>query len=231
MSTGSSPPEGQAPTDCEVVRDLLPLYVGGDEEHAERVSLVESHLGTCQGCRLEHDRYDEARAALQRVSGGERGADWPEADQVNLWPAVALALESETPPRGARRPARPGRLGGFAFALCAAVLFTVGLGIAYRLGSQQAPPGSGGIDVPLAASQLGTGGPAPGEDGGTTIVDAHGITGTWDSPAGVLRLSFPVEVYSHRALLVPVTPTGSDVPSRYLQREFVPVGVGHQVRF
>jgi len=35
---------------CEVIRDLLPLYVDGVASEESR-ALIEEHLKTCEGCR------------------------------------------------------------------------------------------------------------------------------------------------------------------------------------
>ena len=70
--------------DCEVIRDLLPLYA---EQMASPAStaLVEEHLQTCEACRAELEQMrlpvpvqlepqpDAADGGKRRLRGGKKG--------------------------------------------------------------------------------------------------------------------------------------------------------------
>jgi hypothetical protein len=229
MTTDQTPPEATLPRACQIVQDLLPLYVGGDEDSAQSTATVESHLGSCQPCRLEHETYREARGALLRLRPPSGVEPWVgEATPVELWPGISRALQEERLLEPRPHALRP--LGGRWFhrltlALCASLLFSVGLGIAYRVGSAQGAA-TEGTDA-VVSSGL-TGGPAGA--GGSVVVDGNGVSASWQPAAARLSLTMPVEVYPHRALTVPARP-GAGARERYLQREYAPVAAGVAVRF
>lgn len=79
---------------CEDVRELLPLYAGGEAAENERVA-AEAHLALCAGCARELDHYREMRANLASV----REEDPPSG----TWKAITEGACARLFPRGARR--------------------------------------------------------------------------------------------------------------------------------
>ena len=229
MTTEPTPSEATTSRACQVVRDLLPLYVGGDDESEQSTATVESHLGSCQPCRLEHETHREARGALLSLRPpADAGVGECVGVEVDLWPGVSRALQEERLVEP--RPQAPQPLTGRWFhrltiALCACLLFSVGLGIAYRVGTYQGGGSPGSTEV-LSSGLAGAQAPAPG----ASTVDAHGVSAAWQLEAARLSLSLPVEVYPHRSLMVPAGP-GGVASERYLQREYFPVSAAAAVRF
>jgi anti-sigma factor RsiW len=117
---------------CDDVRELLPLYAGGEGAEGDRPE-VEAHLALCAACARELDQVRELRSAL-----GSLGTQ-PLPPQASK--AVWSAVRDEFFPRPAwRRDAVR-----FAAAL------VLGLGI-----------GAGGwLALPRASSEVRTGGTGP----------------------------------------------------------------------
>ncbi len=114
---------------CEEVRDLVPLYAGGELEEGERVA-AEAHLAFCADCARELDLYREIRAEL----AGLRGDEPPPA----TWRELREGIEAELFPRRRRRPAFGGLL-----PFAAALLLGATLGLAaYVARGIPAPSGS-----------------------------------------------------------------------------------------
>jgi anti-sigma factor RsiW len=79
---------------CDDIRDLLPLFAGGELEDGERV-LAEAHLDHCPSCARELDLYREDRARLADLRGDEPPA--------GTWKALQEGIRAELFPRKASR--------------------------------------------------------------------------------------------------------------------------------
>ena len=77
---------------CSRVRDLLPLYAGGDLPERKAQAVVE-HLATCAECQQESDSYQDAIGALRRASAPRSS----EGDWLECWQAVEPSLEQQRP--------------------------------------------------------------------------------------------------------------------------------------
>lgn len=71
---------------CEEIRELLPLYAGGELDPEERVA-AEAHLGFCADCGRELDLYREARAQLADLREDE--------SPPGTWRALREGVEAE----------------------------------------------------------------------------------------------------------------------------------------
>lgn len=118
---------------CDDIRDLLPLYAGGELEDAERI-LAEAHLDGCASCARELDLYREDRARLAELRGDEPPA--------GTWARLQDGLQAELFPRRRSRYA-------FLLRLAAALLAGLALGVVFHKGRREAPaaPGSGTHEV------------------------------------------------------------------------------------
>ena len=77
---------------CWHVRDLLPLYAGGDLPD-RKVRAVAEHLATCAECQQEAESHQEAVAAIRRTSAQPPS----EGDWLECWQAVEPTLEHQRP--------------------------------------------------------------------------------------------------------------------------------------
>jgi len=120
--------------DCEEIRELLPLYAGGELDPGERLG-AEAHLSFCADCGRELDLYREDRARLAGVREDE--------PPPGVLDALRKGLEAELFPRKARRP-RPAIESMTRFA--AAILLGVVIGLVAhdvaRRGKPSSPPPS-----------------------------------------------------------------------------------------
>jgi anti-sigma factor RsiW len=113
---------------CEDVRDLLPLYVGG-EASGDDQRAVEEHVRLCGACARELDQYREARAQLALLREGEAPAA--------LWRSLWAGVRSELFPPST---SGPGASWVEMSLRCAAALF---LGMAIGLVAHLASGGGG----------------------------------------------------------------------------------------
>lgn len=82
---------------CDEVRDLLPLYAGGEARENERVA-AEAHLAVCAACARELDQYREMRAHL----AGVREEEAPSGTWRAIAEAVWARVFPQAPSRGWR---------------------------------------------------------------------------------------------------------------------------------
>ena len=68
---------------CNALRDLLPLYAGGEVEENERIA-VDGHLPYCPDCARELNDYREARGLLSALR--------EEGNPPDLWKNIRPAL-------------------------------------------------------------------------------------------------------------------------------------------
>lgn len=113
---------------CDDIRDLLPLFAGGELEDGERV-LAEAHLDHCPSCARELDLYREDHARLADLRGDEPPA--------GTWKALQEGIRSELFPRQSFRHAFPLRL-------AAALVVGLALGIALHKGRPEVPAAPAG---------------------------------------------------------------------------------------
>jgi hypothetical protein len=69
---------------CEKMKELLPLFSGGDVEENERIA-VEGHLAVCAECARESEAYIKARKELSFLREGPM-------PEVDLWSGVSAKL-------------------------------------------------------------------------------------------------------------------------------------------
>ncbi len=86
--------------DCEEIRELLPLYAGGDLEGEEREA-VEAHVNVCAACARELDLFREARAALTGLSDEDVP---PPGGWKSIWGGVRQGLFFHLSPSRFFRP-------------------------------------------------------------------------------------------------------------------------------
>jgi len=72
---------------CEEIRDLLPLYAGGESYDSERTA-VEAHVAVCAASARELDHFREARANLALLREGSA----PPGTFKTLWTGVRADL-------------------------------------------------------------------------------------------------------------------------------------------
>lgn len=65
---------------CEDIRDLLPLFAGGETADNERLA-VEAHLSMCLECGRELEEYREARRMLSDL----REVPMPAGAEASMW--------------------------------------------------------------------------------------------------------------------------------------------------
>jgi anti-sigma factor RsiW len=80
---------------CDDIRDLLPLYAGGELEEGERI-LAEAHLDHCASCARELDLYREDGARFADLRGDE--------PPPGTWKVLHEGIRAELFPRKAPRP-------------------------------------------------------------------------------------------------------------------------------
>ncbi len=103
---------------CEEIRDLLAVYVGGEAHENERIA-VEAHLPSCAECRCIHDEYRELRAKLGELKEGAAPAGAIET----IWPRVSEEISP--------RSRKAGRLVAFEWLVRAAAVVVMGVTIGY----------------------------------------------------------------------------------------------------
>ena len=108
---------------CSRVRDLLPLYAGGDLPERKARTLVE-HLAACAECQQEAEGHQDAVGALRRASAQPP----PQGDWLACWQAVEPSLEQQRP--SGRIIRLPTALAAGRWLRAAAMLlFALGIGI------------------------------------------------------------------------------------------------------
>lgn len=132
---------------CDEMRDLLPLYAGGETEDNERIA-VEAHLSLCSDCARELEEFRQARGLLEAL----REEETPPGTSSKIWKRV----------RDEMFPAKRTVAIGDGFLKCAAVL-VIGVAIGYAAFTAFRPT------EPVRAESPRT---APAEDTSNTMV--HG---------------------------------------------------------
>ncbi|HXG62554.1 MAG TPA: zf-HC2 domain-containing protein [Planctomycetota bacterium] len=135
---------------CGEIRELLPLYVGGEASEEDR-GAVEEHVRFCGACARELDQYREARTHLAVL----REVDVP----PGLWRSMWAGIRGELFPRSVPAAGASWMETGLR---CAAALF---LGVAIGLGAhlvggdrpQEIPAAPEGVREPVSASVPGSG--------------------------------------------------------------------------
>lgn len=125
---------------CDDIRDLMPLFVGGEAEDNERIA-VEAHVSVCSECAAELEEFRRARAAL-------------------------VDLRSEEPPlevvEGVGRNLHPRPLLGADWFVRAAAVLVVGIAIGFlgvTLVRKDADSGAGGVPAVRRSAALVSPGP------------------------------------------------------------------------
>lgn len=118
---------------CSRVRDLLPLYAGGDLPERKAQALVE-HLATCAECQQEAESYQDAVGAIRRANAQVP----PEGDWLKCWEAVEPSLEQPKPSGRIIRLPTSLEAGRW---LRAAAMLLVALGIGIVIGRGLRPEG------------------------------------------------------------------------------------------
>jgi len=108
---------------CEEIRDLLPLYAGGELGPEERMA-AEAHLSLCAECGRELDLYREDRVRLADAREDE--------PPPGVLKALREGIEAELFPRKAS-------LGLLAARFAAALLLGLALGLAVHAGRRALP--------------------------------------------------------------------------------------------
>ncbi len=107
---------------CEKIRELLPLFPGGELEENEQIA-VDGHLPVCMDCAREAQEYAEARRNLAALRE-ERIAE------VDLWSGISSKLFPVK-----NRPSRR----EWAVRYAAVIVMGLGIGFLATQGSQEAP--------------------------------------------------------------------------------------------
>ncbi len=135
---------------CESVRELLPLFAGGELEAGERLA-AEAHLGYCAECARELDAYRVALAGLARSR--------EEEPPSGTWQALAQGVHRALFP--AKRDRRP--LLVLARSCAAALLLGLVVGLAaHHLGRRAVPAAAVRASDPGLAP-ITASGPSPSE--------------------------------------------------------------------
>ncbi len=103
---------------CEEIRDLLALHVGGETHENERIA-IEAHLPGCMACRCAFDEYRELRAQMSEMKDGTA----PNGAIESIWPRVrAEILPGEK---------KTGRIVAMEWLVRAAAVVVIGIALGY----------------------------------------------------------------------------------------------------
>jgi anti-sigma factor RsiW len=113
---------------CEEIRDLLALHVGGEAHENERIAL-EAHLPSCAECRCALDEYRELRQAMADLKEGSA----PRGAIESTWTRVQQEIA----------PAKKGgRVMAMEWLIRAAAVVVIGVAIGYssmQVAAQRTP--------------------------------------------------------------------------------------------
>lgn len=72
---------------CDEMKDLIPLYVGGEVEENERIA-VDAHVGMCSDCAHELEEFRQSRGLLESL----REEETPPGTSSRIWKRVKEEL-------------------------------------------------------------------------------------------------------------------------------------------
>jgi anti-sigma factor RsiW len=123
---------------CEEIRDLLAVYVGGETHENERIA-IEAHLPSCEACKGVFHEYRELRSQMAELKEGTAPAGAIEA----IWPGVREQISPRTN--------KSGRVLAFEWLIRAAAVVVIGVAFGYST-MQVARPAQASSATPTVAN-------------------------------------------------------------------------------